>query len=154
MPREHGDPALLMDPVAQELLQSAIPARLAYAWTDGSPRVVPLWFHWTGDEVVFVSPSNAPKLQAIEEGSTVALTIDTEVWPAKCLNIRGRASVRRVAGEPDELLSMYRKYLGKDAEEFRGVFIQNFPEPTRIAVRPAWVDILDIPGGRLPSAWG
>jgi hypothetical protein len=37
---------------------------------------------------------------------------------------------------------------------FRDVFLQNFPQPTRIAVRPSWVDILDIPGGRFPSAWG
>lgn len=143
-----------MDPVAQELLRSAIPARVAYTWSDGAPRVVPLWFHWTGEEIVFVSPSNAPKLRSLREGSAVALTIDTEEWPAKCLNIRGRASVTRVSGEPVELLPMYRKYLGEGAEEFRGVFLQNFPEPTRIAVRPVWVDILDIPGGRFPSAWG
>ena len=154
MPREHGDLALLTDPVARELLQAAIPARVAYSWTDGSPRVVPLWFHWTGEEIVLVSPSNAPKLRSLKDGSVVALTIDTEVWPAKCVNIRGRASVTQVSGEPAELLAMYRKYLGEGAEEFRGVFLHNFPEPTRIAVRPAWVDILDIPGGRFPSAWG
>lgn len=154
MPREHGDLALLTDPVARELLEAAIPARVAYAWTDGTPRVVPLWFHWTGSEIVLVSPSNAPKLRALVDGSIVALTIDTEAWPARCLNIRGRASVARVIGEPHELLSMYRKYLGEGAEEFRGVFLQNFPEPTRIAVQPTWVDILDIPGGRFPSAWG
>ena len=37
------------DPVAQKLLQSDTPARLSYLWRDGSPRVVPMWFHWTGD---------------------------------------------------------------------------------------------------------
>ena len=44
-----GEVALLDDPVAQELLSSAIPARLAYVWTDGSPRVVPIYFRWTGE---------------------------------------------------------------------------------------------------------
>ena len=42
---EHGDLACLVDPVAQELLASAVPARLAYSWKDGTPRVVPIWFH-------------------------------------------------------------------------------------------------------------
>lgn len=32
------------DPVAQELLRSAIPARLAYVETDGTPRVIPAAF--------------------------------------------------------------------------------------------------------------
>jgi hypothetical protein len=36
-----GDPELLDDPIAQELLHSTIPARLAYTWPDGTPRVVP-----------------------------------------------------------------------------------------------------------------
>ena len=48
MAGHQGDLALLDDPVAQTLLQSTIPARLAYSWTDGTPRVVPIWFHWTG----------------------------------------------------------------------------------------------------------
>jgi nitroimidazol reductase NimA-like FMN-containing flavoprotein (pyridoxamine 5'-phosphate oxidase superfamily) len=46
---QQGSLELLSDPVAQELLSSVNPARLAYTWTDGSPRVVPMWFHWTGD---------------------------------------------------------------------------------------------------------
>ena len=37
MPTQQGDVALLDDPVAQRLLQSPAPARLAYVWTDGTP---------------------------------------------------------------------------------------------------------------------
>ena len=48
-----GGTELLQDPVAQELLASKIPARLAYNWTDGSPRVVSIWFHWDGTDIVF-----------------------------------------------------------------------------------------------------
>jgi hypothetical protein len=46
MPQQ-GSLELLNDPVARTLLGSANPARLAYAWRDGGPRVVPIWFHWT-----------------------------------------------------------------------------------------------------------
>lgn len=36
---------LLNDPIAQTLLQSTIPAYLAYVADDGIPRVIPIWFH-------------------------------------------------------------------------------------------------------------
>jgi hypothetical protein len=39
MPQQ-GSLELLNDPVAQALLGSVNPARLAYTWMDGSPRVV------------------------------------------------------------------------------------------------------------------
>jgi hypothetical protein len=39
MAAPQGDVALLQDPVAQALLNSREPARLAYSWTGGSPRV-------------------------------------------------------------------------------------------------------------------
>ena len=65
-----GDPKLLEDPVAKELLKSTIPARLAYNWTDGTPRVVPIWFHWDGKEIVMGSPPRAEAEGAAQELSS------------------------------------------------------------------------------------
>ena len=42
---KQGDLSLLEHPASQELLSSKIPARLAYVWTDGTPRVIPIWFY-------------------------------------------------------------------------------------------------------------
>ena len=42
MEPKQGDLALLQLPLAQELLHAAVPARLAYVWSDGTPRVVPI----------------------------------------------------------------------------------------------------------------
>ena len=36
-----GDVRLLDTDTAQRLLNSAIPARLAFVWTDGTPRITP-----------------------------------------------------------------------------------------------------------------
>src|ERR671910_3718614 len=63
MAGHQGDLALLDDPVAQTLLQSRASARLAYSWTDGTPRVVPIWFHWTGEEFVFREPAAGPQAE-------------------------------------------------------------------------------------------
>ena len=76
-----GSLELLKDPVAGALLGSVNSARLAYTWTDGSPRVVPIWFHWSGVQFVLGSPPKAPKLTALAADSRVALTIDDNAWP-------------------------------------------------------------------------
>src|SRR4051812_6671917 len=79
-----ADLAALADPVAQHLLTSRQLARLAYSWTDGTPRVVPIWFHWNGAEVVMGTPVRAPKLAALPVHPEVAVTIDDEgSWPYK-----------------------------------------------------------------------
>src|SRR5215470_9160372 len=71
-----GDLALLQDPVAQQLLGSRKPAQLAYVWTDGTPRTVPIWFTWTGEEIVFGTPPKAPKLKALAQNDNVSVSID------------------------------------------------------------------------------
>ena len=47
-----GDLRLLETPLARTLLESTIPARLAHLARDGTPRITPTWFHWTGSELV------------------------------------------------------------------------------------------------------
>src|SRR6202162_4778276 len=95
---KQGDLALLQDPASQELLHSKIPARLAYVWTDGTPRVIPIWFHWNGKELVMGTPPKAPKLKALAKNPKVSLTIDNNTFPHKVLLIRGTARLESVAG--------------------------------------------------------
>ena len=147
-----GDLALLYDPIALELLRSTIPARLAYTWPDGTPRVVPIWFHWTGEEMVMVSPSDAPKVAALQTNPDVALTIDSESWPHKVLLIRGSAQVELVDGVAPEYGAAARRYFGEEqGAAWTEQVTQMLPRTARIAVRPRWVGILDFQE-RFPSA--
>jgi hypothetical protein len=145
---------LLTDPVAQELLASAIPARLAYTWRDGTPRVVPIWFHWTGAEILLGAPPNSPKMKVLRTRPTVSLTIDNDAWPCKALLIRGTASVT-VLDEPfPEWLLTAQRYVGEEAGlNFVALVKRTFPGWARIAIRPEAVHILDLGAGRFPSAW-
>ena len=147
-----GDPQLLDDPIAQELLHSTIPARLAYTWPDGTPRVVPIWFHWTGEEVVMVSPHDAPKVDALQANPAVSLTIDSETWPHKVLLLRGTAQVEIVEGVPQEYGAAARRYFGEEqGAAWTDQVSQMLPRMARIAVRPDWVGILDFQT-RFPAA--
>src|ERR1700687_780922 len=98
MPVKQGNLQLLQHPAARELLQSKIPARLAYVWMDGTPRVIPIWFHWNGNEFVMGTPPKALKLKALAKNPKVSLTIDDNTFPHKVLLIRGTAQLKTVEG--------------------------------------------------------
>ena len=152
MPTKQGDLSLLNNALAQELLQSTIPARLAYIWHDSTPRVVPIWFHWNGQEIVLATPSKAPKAQVLLKNTKVSLTIDGNTWPYKVLQIRGTASVKTTDGVVPEYIEAAKRYLG---EKQGLVWVMKarelFPQMVRISIRPDWVGLLDFEK-RFPSA--
>lgn len=148
---EQGDLSLLRHPAAQELLQSKIPARLAYVWTDGTPRVVPIWFHWNGREIVMASPEKAPKLKALAKNPKVSLTIDDNTFPHKVLLIRGTARLERVEGIVPEYAKSAERYFGTaQAEAWLGQLSKLVSSMVRITITPEWVGVLDFQA-RFPS---
>jgi hypothetical protein len=152
METPRGDLALLDHPVAQHLLQATIPARLAYTALDGTPRVVPMQFHWTGEDVVLGCWPDDPKTAAIRANPAVALTIDTSEPPFRVLQIRGTATVTVVDGVSPEMVAASMRYMGPEAgQAWVEQAARLSPRMVRIAVRPAWVDALDfetrLPGG-------
>jgi hypothetical protein len=149
MPQQ-GSLELLNDPVASALLASANPARLAYTWTDGSPRVVPIWFHWTGAQFVLGSPPRAPKLKALAADPRVALTIDDNAWPHKVLLVRGRADVELVGDVSPEYEMAATRYFGPEQGPAWVATLRGKPM-ARIAITPEWTGILDFET-RFPSA--
>ena len=147
-----GDVTLLAHPVAQQLLQSRLPARLAYIARDGTPRVVPMQFHWTGSEVVLSSWPDDPKVAALQVHPQVALTLDTAETPFRVLQIRGVAEVTIVAGVSAEMEAASMRYLGPEGGRAWVEQVGRLSSHmARIAVRPEWVDVLDfetrLPGG-------
>jgi len=148
-----GSLDLLKDPVAEALLGSTIPARLAYNWTDGTPRVVPIWFHWTGDQIVLGSPAKAPKLKALPVNPRVALAIDDHtVWPHKVLLMRGDAAVELQDDVVPEYALSATRYFGAEQGNAWVDTLRGKPM-ARIAITPDWVGILDFET-RFPSALG
>jgi PPOX class probable F420-dependent enzyme len=152
MPVKQGDLELLQGPVSQELLQSKIPARLAYIATDGTPRVVPIWFHWNGREFVMATPPKAPKLKALAKNPKVALTIDDNAFPHKVLLVRGTARLEAVEGIVPEYAAAAERYFGP--EQGRAWMQQvrtMMPSMMKITITPEWVGVLDFQT-RFPSA--
>jgi hypothetical protein len=160
-PIAQGDLTLLESDVAKRLLASTAPARYAYTALDGTPRIVASWFVWTGEELVMPTFISAPhvrhaayRVQTLRESPEVAVSIDTESFPPEVLNIRGRAEITEVDGIVPEYAQAAHRYLG--TEQATGYLAQIDHPSTRmarIAIRPAWVGVLDFQT-RLPSALG
>jgi hypothetical protein len=160
-PLPQGDLRLLEGEVAQRLLASTIPARFAYVAKDGTPRIVPTWFYWTGEELVMPTFVSAPhvrhaaaRLGALRANPDVAVSIDSEDQPPVALSIRGSASVTEVDGVAPEYAQAARRYLGDEAAgSYLAMLDQPVTRMARIAVRPTWVGVIDFQT-RLPSGLG
>jgi hypothetical protein len=138
---------------AQELLTSTSAAHLAYIGGDGTPRVIPVGFFWTGDQVVISTATTAPKVAALSAHPDVALTIDSGDTPgqARALSIRGRASVEVVDGVVPEYLAAARKSMDAEvAAEFEQNVRGMYDQMARIAITPRWARFYDFGAGRMP----
>lgn len=136
---------LLEDPVAQELLKSNLTAQLAYTAVDGTPRVVPIWFHWTGAELILASPHGAPKIEALKKHPQVAISIDSDGFPYKVLQVRGTARVEELDDVPPEYAWAASRYFGpvQGPGWIEQLHKMGKQAMARIAVHPESVVILD-----------
>jgi uncharacterized pyridoxamine 5'-phosphate oxidase family protein len=143
---------VMNDPLAQELMGSNIPARMAYTGNDGSPRVIPIGFHWNGEQLVVCTAPNAYKVRALAANPKVALTIDTNDQPPKVLLVRGTATMDIVDGVPLEYLEGAKKVFDEQQFEAFETQVRSFyKRMARIAITPEWAKLLDFET-RIPSA--
>ena len=133
-------------------MSSGIPARVAYDGLDGSPRVIPIAFHWDGKNIVICTLPNSAKVPALEANPNVAITIDTDSFPPNVLLVRGTASNEVVDGIPDEYFAASRKLVGDDQWDgwVAGVR-QLYEQMVRITIEPTWAKLLDFET-TIPSA--
>ena len=151
-----GDIRLLEHETAQLLLNGTELARLAYVAADGTPRVFPTMFQWTGEEFVMGTFPGAAKIAALRARPDVAITIDTASFPPQQVLLRGKAEVTEVEGVVPEYAQAHHRYAGPE-QGARNIAEVDQPglRMFRVAVRPAWVGVLDfqtrLPGGATPD---
>lgn len=151
-PIPQGDVRLLDDDVARRLLASAELARLAYVASDGTPRVLPMLFHWTGSEFVMSTFAGARKVAALRARPDVAVTIDVPGPPPEVLLLRGRVVLTDVEGIVPEYALAQRHYYGEE-QAAAGLAELDRPDVrmVRIALRPSWAGVIDFQT-RFPGA--
>jgi len=152
MPVKQGDLGLLQHPAAKDLLASKIPARLAYIATDGTPRVIPIWFHWNGRDFILGTPPKAPKVKALAKNPRISLTIDDNVFPHKVLLVRGTARLESVEGVVPEYALAAERYFGPEqGKAWVAQLEQMISSMVRVTITPDRIGLLDFQT-RFPSA--
>lgn len=139
---------------ASELLVSPSALHLAYAAPDGTPRVVPAGFWWTGRELVISTAETAPKVAALRARPDVALSLEDGDSPsgAKSLSVRGRAEITVVDGVVPEYLAAAGKGMaGDELAQFEQACRALYDRMARIAVVPTWARYYDFGTGRIPT---
>lgn len=135
----------------EEILRTATLARLAYAGGDGTPRVIPIGFLWTGQAVVVATHPTAPKFEALRARPRVALTIDTPS-PPRSLLLRGEAEIEVVDGPVPEYLEAASKSMeGEDLAAFEEACHETYDRMARISIVPDWARYFDFGAGRFPG---
>jgi hypothetical protein len=151
---QHVIDAELAEPGARQLLDASSSAHLAYLAADGTPRVVPVGYFWTGTEFVVSTADTAPKVASLQAHPDVALSIEGGNTPgtARALSVRGRASIEIVDGLVPEYLAAARKSMGDEAAaEFEKNCRAMYDRMARIAIVPTWVRFYDFGAGRIPA---
>ena len=135
----------------KEILRTATLARLAYDGLDGTPRVIPIGFLWTGQAVVVATHPTAPKFAALRARPRGALTIDTPS-PARSLLLRGEAEIEVVDGPVPEYLQAAAKSMdGEELAAFEGACRETYDRMARISIVPDWARYFDFGAGRFPD---
>ena len=131
-------PGVLRAPVAASvgvLLESRIPARLVWVAGDGTPRIAPVWFAWTGTELVMSTFAGSRKTADLTDGTVVSVSIDTETFPYRSLSLRGPIVVSQTEGLADEYRDAATRYLGPLMAE-RWLDFVGSPDQIVIALHP------------------
>jgi hypothetical protein len=135
----------------EEILCTATLARLAYNGVDGTPRVIPVGFLWTGQAVLVATHPTAPKFAALRARPRVALTIDTPS-PARSLLLRGEAEIEVLDGPVPEYLEAAAKSMeGEELAAFEEACRATYDRMARISIVPDWARYFDFGAGRFPG---
>lgn len=131
-------PRVLRQPLAPNvglLLESRIPARMAWVAGDATPRIAPIWFGWTGSELVMSTFAGSRKTADLSDGTVVSVSIDTEGFPYRSLSLRGPITARSTRGLSPEYREAASRYLGPLMGERWLAFVGS-PDQVVLSMRP------------------
>ncbi|HEY8813062.1 MAG TPA: pyridoxamine 5'-phosphate oxidase family protein [Candidatus Dormibacteraeota bacterium] len=106
-----------IDPEGRRLLTEPNIGNLGFHGIDGYPRVIPVWFKFTGDEIQVASPPNLYKSRALRADPQAVLMVSTPKQPYHVVSATGRVDIE-VIEEPERIVFVREvadRYLGPDA---------------------------------------
>ncbi len=104
--------------------------------SDGTPQPSPVWFLWTGGDVLVLSQPGKPKLRNVAGNPRVALNFNSDHGGHRVTTLNGTARLEDVAPTQAELAAYTAKY--RDAIEALGYtadqFLSAYSVPFRVTL--------------------
>ena len=103
----------------KDLLDAKGFAHMATIGPEGEPHSSPVWYDWTGSEVLISHTDGRQKYRNVRQEPRVALSILDPENPYRYLEIRGSVVIEP---DPEKTLihKLAKKYLGKDRYPYDG----------------------------------
>ncbi|MGH2793587.1 MAG: pyridoxamine 5'-phosphate oxidase family protein [Actinomycetota bacterium] len=99
----------------EEFLRAPRVARVAVVLSDGRPHVTPVLYVWDGETLQFSTRARTLKMQGLEPGDRVSVTVDEEAPPWRGVLIDG--VVERLLHDRAWAASALSRYVGEPAAE-------------------------------------
>jgi PPOX class probable F420-dependent enzyme len=99
----------------------------------GTPQPSPVWFYWTGNDIVIYSQRNTPKLHNIARNARVAVHFDGDEYGNNIVIMTGTATVDESIPPANEIPAYLAKYL--DGIESQGMTGESFAQEYSVPIR-------------------
>jgi PPOX class probable F420-dependent enzyme len=136
-------------------------ARLATVRNDGKPHVVPVWYHYDGQDVFVVTAKDSVKAKNIEKNPSVSLVVNDARGEAGDISyfmgtaavvIEGKAEIKKDVDANAFAKELYKRYVGEKALSHPMMqYMMTVPKYI-IAIRPARMLSWDSKDGRLAKS--
>ena len=117
-----------------EFLERPLVAVMVTLRADGSPHAIPVWYEYRDGVFVVFTSSAFRRVKNLERDSRAAITVSTHDAPYMYVSAEGPVSITS-EGVEEAGLSIARRYMGDDAEQFlddvhdeRSVLLRLTPE--------------------------
>lgn len=119
-------PTLTSSEVEQFLDEREHLLRIGTVDSDGTPRVVPIWFIRDGHELLFTPRTASVFWANLKRDPRVGISIDEDVYPYRKLTVQGSVETRYDAGRDAEWREVYRAIARRYvADEVADGYIEN-----------------------------
>lgn len=83
---------------------------LATMRPDGRPHLVPIWFYWTGQELIVTAEPGSQKIKNLLANPRASLSLDNTNGGKEPIMIEGRASIDATTEDNSDLHRYFEKY--------------------------------------------
>ena len=119
----------------KDLVNLAVPLRLACLTNSGWPMIVPLWFKFLNDRFYCATQENAKIISYLKKDNRCAFEISSEIPPYKGIRGQGKSIIKNELGI-EILQTVIEKYIPKKDTNLKKYLLERKENEVAIEIIP------------------